>query len=180
MIDHGTPAGNRAGCTSRLLCPNQGTSLMTCTEAGVRFRGDYGYRRRVEEGYSAVDILILEQADAQLLQLARSHGTTYGYKQGCRSRTDCPSGANGGISCTEAHRISKETWREYRRLNPNKPVSTRAPNGVLVHGTPHGYTLGCNNPATCPAAIDGEQSCVDVNRARMRDYKRRSRAKGLK
>jgi hypothetical protein len=139
MIDHGTPAGNRAGCTSRLLCPNHRTSLPTCADARIRFAGDYLYRQRVERGYSAVDILILEQADAQRLTVARV-----------------------------AVRVRSE------------PRATRSPNGVLVHGTPYGYKLGCNNPATCPAALDGERSCTDANRSRMKEYKKRSRAKGKK
>jgi hypothetical protein len=145
MSDHGTPAGHRAGCKGNLACPNHGTSLPTCLEAGIRYAGDYTYRQRVERGYSPVDILMLEQADIVTLKASKT-----------------PARA------------------PVKRTRSNSIIPRRSPSNQLVHGTPYGYSLGCRNPATCTAALNGERSCTEANRDRMREYKRRSRAKGLK
>ena len=111
-------------------CPNHRTSLPTCAEAGIRYAGDYVYHQRVELGYSPVDIIMLEQADAKRLsdalkvdkatrpappkkprQLSKRelppiiHGKPYGYKRGCKTHEACPASP----TCLT---MARERWKE--------------------------------------------------------------------
>lgn len=55
-ITHGTPAGYDAGCTRRAGCDNaDDPELMTCPEAKQRYRGDWAYRRAVDNGTATAE-----------------------------------------------------------------------------------------------------------------------------
>jgi hypothetical protein len=47
--EHGTPQGCNEGCRGA-NCAHHGTNLMTCTEASIRYAGDYQYRKQVDAG----------------------------------------------------------------------------------------------------------------------------------
>jgi hypothetical protein len=76
----------------------------------------------------------------------KPHGTNASFVRGCKSKTDCPNLAAGGISCHEAH-------LEYHR-NYDRSRRTRGADGH--HGTAYGYQLGCRGE--CPA----DPSCTAV------------------
>jgi hypothetical protein len=76
----------------------------------------------------------------------KPHGTNASYTRGCKSKTDCPNLADGGMSCYEAH-------LEYHR-NYDRSRRTRGADGH--HGTAYGYQLGCRGE--CPA----DPSCTAV------------------
>jgi hypothetical protein len=76
----------------------------------------------------------------------KPHGTNASFVRGCKSKTDCPNLADGGMSCYEAH-------LEYHR-NYDRSRRTRGAHGH--HGTAYGYQLGCRGD--CPA----DPSCTAV------------------
>jgi hypothetical protein len=76
----------------------------------------------------------------------KPHGTNASYTRGCKSKTDCPNVADGGMSCYEAH-------LEYHR---NYDLSRRTRGADGHHGTSYGYQLGCRGD--CPS----DPSCTAV------------------
>jgi hypothetical protein len=52
--EHGTPQGYNEGCRGA-NCATHGTDLMTCTEAAIRYAGDYAYRKQVDAGTATTE-----------------------------------------------------------------------------------------------------------------------------
>ena len=50
----GTPQGYNEGCRGA-NCANHGTHRMTCTEASIRYAGDYAYRKQVDAGTATAE-----------------------------------------------------------------------------------------------------------------------------
>ena len=126
MTRHGTPAGY-----TTLHCRgSQCEAPISCTQARIRYVGDYQYMRRVDAGMTPQEIANIELVEAVeartlRLQLARearelarprarridtafiSHGSAHGghggYGNGCRDSHGpaCPNVAAGLISCTQ-------------------------------------------------------------------------------
>jgi len=61
-IQHGTVAGYRAGCTTN-HCPASGG--ISCATMFVRYNGDYGFRRLVDAGATAAELIELDRTRAQ-------------------------------------------------------------------------------------------------------------------
>ncbi|MBB5617228.1 hypothetical protein [Microcella frigidaquae] len=118
-------------------------------QAYTRYQSDYGYRRRVDEGMTPVqlaefDAKVAEEKRALVAQAPRSapepgptaepsavpaiaderHGSTSGYAAGCRLKEACPGVALVGRSCTQA---ATEYQREVKRRK-------RAENGATAPG----------------------------------------------
>lgn len=133
---HGTPDGYRQGCKGS-HCPEGDEGRLSCMQAYTRYQSDFGYRRRVDEGMTPVqlaefDAKVAEEKRALVAQAPRSapepsptaepsavpaiaderHGTTSGYAAGCRLKEACPGVALVGRSCTQA---ATEYQREVKR-----------------------------------------------------------------
>jgi hypothetical protein len=82
-------------------------------------------------------------------------GVKHGTPAGARTcNTNCPSEADGGISCNEAR-------RKYQRDYRAKRLAGAGP--ALVHGTTNAYQMGCNTIAKCP--LPTGETCTDLKRA---------------
>lgn len=131
---HGTPDGYRQGCKGS-HCPEGDAGRLSCVQAYTRYQSDYGYRRRVDEGMSPVelwefDARVAEEKRALVVKAPQSapepteepedgaaiaterHGTTSGYSAGCRLKERCPGVELVGKSCTQA---ATEYQREVKR-----------------------------------------------------------------
>jgi hypothetical protein len=98
---HGSLTGYRNGCTNPEMCPGPSLGVPTCTEAARK--------RRREDAQAWRD----RHRDNP--RPAAKHGTSSGYQRfKCRSRTDCPAVAEGGISCGQA-KYEYEKTREARK-----------------------------------------------------------------
>lgn len=62
---HGTPAGYKAGCKTDAMC--DGSAPWSCKRAYERYRGDYAFHQRIDQGLTPSEIHELEQADAERL-----------------------------------------------------------------------------------------------------------------
>lgn len=153
---HGSHDGYDGGCRTARMCPHDGSSeWLTCAEAAVRRRGDYGWMSfprflampRDDSPESA------KRALAAAPQRSLVHGTIWGYARGCRDSRRCPRG--GGRSCFEARRAYLQQWRLARLANLENP---------LEHGTTRGYTSGCRAQSTCPGDATG-RTCIQAQRA---------------
>lgn len=59
---HGTPAGYKAGCKTDAMCDP--SAPWSCKRGYERYRGDYAFHRRIDDGLTPHEIHELEQADA--------------------------------------------------------------------------------------------------------------------
>lgn len=60
---HGTPAGYKAGCKTDAMCDP--IAPWSCRRSMEKYRGDYSYHRRVDQGLSPDEIQVLEQQEAE-------------------------------------------------------------------------------------------------------------------
>ncbi len=60
---HGTIHGHEQGCRGR-ICPGREAYGWSCAEAMVRFRGDWGFRKRVMAGLGPAEIAAVEAQEA--------------------------------------------------------------------------------------------------------------------
>jgi hypothetical protein len=98
---HGSLTGQRNGCRNPDNCPGPSLGVMTCTDAARIARREHAQAWRDRHGGKR--------------RPAAKHGTSSGYQRfKCRSRTDCPAVAEGGISCGQA-KYEYEKTREARK-----------------------------------------------------------------
>lgn len=64
---HGTPDGFREGCAGS-ACP----APVPCRAVHMRYNGDYGFRKRIDAGEPAVDIIEAEKATAAAVKRAEA------------------------------------------------------------------------------------------------------------
>jgi len=131
---HGTPQGYDDGCRGSGACDNHRTGRMTCTEAHIRYQGDYAYRVAVDAGtataakevYAAVKVprLVAESRSQAATRASRAkpkvvkapkervdprpkpkHGTSSGYKV-YKCREDCPE----EFTCRQASAASRKVY----------------------------------------------------------------------
>lgn len=165
---HGSPARYAQGCRSSLECPNHGsTELSTCFAAAIRRRADWRVRRlpleqQLPASLDAEPPAVHRDGTAQPV-----HGTSWGYRRGCRERHACPNWARGRITCPDARRAYLEHYRR-RRLDGD--------GSSIVHGTLAGYDAGCRDEERCPADDAG----VTCSAARRRYKLERARAAGVR
>lgn len=139
---HGTPDGFEQGCRAG-TCPGEQLG-QTCVQASIRYRGDFQYRRAVNDG-APVEVLRLPEVfekpakpkpvkvNAPKVQEAPAarrgpgrppgstewnHGTLYGYNmKNCRAGSDCPGGADGR-TCAQVK--SEKSKAAHARHNDRK------------------------------------------------------------
>jgi hypothetical protein len=144
MPVHGSPAGFDAGCDTKASCPNHGSpTMLTCAEAVVRRRGDYGAARLPQDQPLQRGLAVFRPATPSKRARATAHGTPWGYQRGCRARAECPHWQAGKITCADARRQYLADYKRRRREGTGS-----AP----AHGTIAGYSAGCHDPAACPHA----------------------------
>lgn len=163
-IVHGTPHGYELGCKSNGGCKNHGSrSLMTCSEAAHAARSDWALHDRPQDKPWRKNSRRLQKAPRQP-RTAWTHGTVWGYAQGCTTETGCPNyGVEGQETCTAANTAYRQRYSNDRLNGKGKGVK---------HGTTSGYTLGCHDRSTCPGNADG-LTCSDA--ANIADEQRRRR-----
>ena len=134
MSAHGTPQGYTDGCRGSGACDNHRTGRMTCTEAHIRYQGDWEYHQQVDAG-TATDArakfivpkaprLVAESRSQAATRASRAkpkvakapkkepkprpkakHGTASGYKSyACRD--DCPE----ECTCRMASAASRKVY----------------------------------------------------------------------
>ncbi len=159
-IVHGSPSGVRSGCTSRGGCPLHGSAhFLTCVEAAIARHGSYSLTllplTQPIPRPNALKTVSRADADAQNPVRSLVHGTTWGYKRGCRNERSCPNWVLGRVTCAGARRIYVRTYKKRRLAGSGKPVQ---------HGTNQGYLTGCRDAAECPADRTG-MSCFEARHA---------------
>ena len=145
---HGTPDGHRQGCKGS-HCPEADAGRLSCMQAYIRYQSDYGYRRRVDEGMSPVqlwefDARVAEEKRALVAKAPQSapestqepddgaviaterHGTTSGYSAGCRLKERCPGVALVGKSCTQAVTEYQREVKRRKRAEKGAPAPAAA------------------------------------------------------
>jgi hypothetical protein len=128
MTECGTPQGYIEGCRGA-NCANHRTERMTCTEAHIRYQGDWSYRKQVDAGTATTEKeVFMEPVKRKTVRtstdipprlkrpmLAHEHGTANGYAIGCHKEFPCP-GNRDGQTCTQAQAVKQQESRERRRL----------------------------------------------------------------
>ena len=140
-IIHGTPTGYDQGCRGPSCENHRSSTLMTCTEAHMRYQGDYSYIKAVDAGTATAEKetyvvpkgvhLVAEtaaQAAARPKRASRAkpktakrvppkrtkalHGTPSGYTQ-LKCRNECPK----EFTCRMAASLArKNRLQEVREL----------------------------------------------------------------
>lgn len=65
-VQHGTPAGYRAGCHgSAASCGG----VVSCATVYVRYQGDWGFRKRVDAGEDPTSIILAEAAELEAVRV---------------------------------------------------------------------------------------------------------------
>lgn len=177
QIIHGTPRGYEQGCKSQGGCPNhESKTLMTCADAARAIRSDWTLHKlpqdepfpkrahrlaRPAKRKQRTTPYIYTSPEPVVAKPA-THGTVWGYQQGCTNEADCPNNdVEDAVTCAEAR-------RRYRA-----EYSTRRLNGEgreIEHGTTAGYSAGCHDRDDCPGNVEG-LTCADA--ARLADEARR-------
>jgi hypothetical protein len=132
-IVHGTPTGHDAGCRGS-SCTNHRTGLMTCTEAHIRYQGDYAYRKAVDAGTATAErevfakpacVVVAVKRKPKALatpklkpepkvrkrRLVAGHGSVSMYVKGCHKRELCPMPEGGTCS---------DVMLDYGRTRPKR------------------------------------------------------------
>lgn len=144
---HGTPAGWDHGCRGA-NCANHGTELDTCERARTRYAGDYGYRKRIDAGWTTEQIHEADVAEAiAVAEVER------------RARVAVREAART-LPAPKPVRVPKE--RALKEPREPKPVVERRPKEP-EHGSMAGYRAGCFTAEMCSAS----PTCEEVNLARL-------------
>jgi len=136
---HGTPQGYDDGCRGSGACDNHRTGKMTCTEAHIRYQGDWEYHQQVDAGTATdarakfivpkVPRLVAESRSQAATRASRAkpkvakapkkepkprpkakHGTASGYKSFARPH-DCPS----EFTCNQAAALARKEYHHARK-----------------------------------------------------------------
>ena len=140
---HGTKQGY-----DELHCRgSQCEAEVSCTQASIRYSGDYQYMKRVDAGMTPADIASAEVADVTEARAAKA----------------------------EAVRAARPAKVKRVPTGLRKPKKPKAPKvkRELVHGTNAGYYRDCRIAADCPNMAKGLISCAAAARAYALDYERR-------
>lgn len=152
-VRHGTLDGYAAGCRARLSCPARHAVGLSCLEVGIRYAGDWPFRRLVDAG--------LDPAEAS----ARIAAEDRVARQDARARIASP-----GRSRRRTTNHPSDTPRRRTRARSAAEVPAEQ------HGKRTGYDAGCRDAATCPAPAAGGEACVTVGRRYHRERWRALRA----
>lgn len=139
---HSSRAGYEQGCKGKAY-PGKADNGLSCADAVMRESGDYGFRKLILQGMTAVEAAAIIDAapvvsdprpalpkaapkKRQPIDLSKLidggkrrvdgnvHGSTGGYKRGCRD--DCPNeGVEGYLTCRTAATVEYQAWKTRRR-----------------------------------------------------------------
>lgn len=164
MAMHGTKAGYQGGCTTRSGCRfDRDSPFLSCCEAATARRRDHQLSRLPpdrllpREGREAEAIALLSAA------IIEKHGSTWGYRRGCRTHRSCPHLALGLPTCAEAKRHYYRRYAELRRNGAGTPID---------HGSREGYELGCRGSQVCPGDASG-RTCAHARAAHRLSQRRK-------
>lgn len=187
QIIHGTPRGYELGCKTQGGCANHGhRTLMTCANAAKALRSDWELRklpvdqpfekrlrRLARPAKSSTAAAAAPQArETHRKPVVRepkptTHGTVWGYMQGCTVAAACPNHGNPeAVTCSAARRKYRADYAARRLAGEGREI---------IHGTTAGYTLGCHDRETCPG---DENSLTCAGAERLADQERR-RKRGI-
>lgn len=147
---HGTKEGYARGCRGG-SCIGVMEVGISCSTAQTRYQGDYGFRKRVDAGWTPAEIVAADREDAAKAAEARAVAK--------KKPTRKPSPLR---SAPVVDVVAPDTRAE------------RAPAKEFPHGTHAGYQRGCRDDA-CPRGENG-LTCREARRAYDRDRKARMRA----
>lgn len=180
-LEHGTPAGYKAGCKGIGGCDPD--APWTCAQAMQRYRGDWTFKRRVDAGMTPAEIAELEAAERREQRMrTRAEATTATPVAIDASSPSPPRRAALAHQSTATSKV--RAIPTPKRSAKAKPAAkgTPKPRGAAradrphgVHGTPSGYTRGCRLGDQCPAKLAGGTSCQEANRDYHREYRQRRR-----
>lgn len=189
---HGTVEGHEAGCRGR-ICPGREAYGWSCAEAVLRFRGDWGFRKRVLAGMGPAEIAAEEtevrEAERRAAKAARrAERAARRPARVARVKRERPRKTDRRVRAwtqeelvrigelNAAGRNDSEIAREMgravssvRERRVELGLRTAAAKVGITHGTRGGYERGCRDG--CPA----ERSCADVAREYWREANRKYR-----
>lgn len=202
---HGTREGWEQGCRGK-HCPSLEEHGISCTDARLRYQGDYRFRKRVDAGLSVAEIAAAEREDTEAEKAAavavraqeRANRAVAVVKPKRAPRASAKRPAETPLSpeLAEIAERVKARLQEDAHLSPKlaevvasvkarlengqpvKPVRKKRASGPLKHGSMYAWQQGCRTIEGCPNHALGEPTCVEVNRKYHREYlqKRRERA----
>lgn len=146
---HGTPDGYRQGCKGS-HCPEGDAGRLSCMQAYTRYQSDFGYRRRVDEGMTPVQLWEFDQKVAEEKRSLVTKAPQSAPEPEPASDVDPVRAA--AIAHAETTGISYEK-----------------------HGTTGGYSAGCRDKESCPGFERVGKSCTQAVNEYQRDLKRRRR-----
>lgn len=147
---HSTPAGHEQGCRGA-ACPGKLDNGYSCSEAAIRYNGDFTYRRLVDSGKTPQEITALA---AEIAKPKREIVSTPERPVAAPARPKAPSKP-----------LTAQPVFEATKADEVAPIVTYTADGKAVtHGTPNGYQKGCRNEDLCPNVAIGLTSCVQGKR----------------
>lgn len=148
---HGTLKGYQQGCRAK-SCRGKKDVGVSCVELQTRYTADWSFRKSINMGISAAEIMALEKLEAEKPQKVAVKVVR---KPRARVRAYAPKTSR------------KEPILEGQVIMPRKQygrITTPA-----AHGTAEGFRRGCKTD--CPSEV----TCADANRAYNRENYRKNR-----
>lgn len=165
---HSTREGYERGCRGS-ACLGKLEHGFSCSEAAVRYAGDYGYRKRVEAGMTPAEIA---EADAVERSAAAPAPKAKRKAAPVVEAAADPVGRALVAAAVEQAEAERGEVRDEVAAAPKRRATPE-----IVHGTNAGYQRGCRRDEDCPGDVDG-LTCRGAYRAYQRDYSARRRAGG--
>lgn len=154
---HSTKEGYRAGCRGR-ACPGVAENGISCAEAYSRYQGDYGFKKRVDAGMSASEIVAEEK--------------TFAKPRPVKKPTVKPLSVEAAAAVELVEAVPAEVEL------PAEPEPAGREVAYEKHGTPKGYFNGCRLRDSCPGIERVGKSCtqavVDYQREMKENRRRRA------
>lgn len=187
---HAEPRGYDRGCRLGSHCPGIAEVGWSCEDAHIRYQGDYGYRRRVDDDWSPAEIAEWQKArDDAARKLAEAAVVSEDTAVEMIERvTDVKPRVPEFLSLDdESADVPAPTVpvKKPRLVEPKpkkaaepSPAPKRKPKAQIdkpiVHGFPYGYQRGCQDHLQCPKGENGK-TCWEAYREYQNDYTARRR-----
>lgn len=154
---HGTPDGYRQGCKGS-HCPEADAGRLSCMQAYTRYQADYGYRRRVDEGMTPVQLAEFDAkvAEEKRALVAKAPQSAPEPEAPVVTPTVKVEGSPAAAAAAVVDALAE--------MVAGVPLEK--------HGTLAGYQKGCRDEESCPAI----PTCREANRTYQREYKERKKA----
>lgn len=181
---HSTREGYDRGCRGG-ACPGKLENGFSCSEAHVRYAGDYGYRKLVDGGATPAEIAAAEApapAPAAPKPMAKQRAETPRPAAAVVERDAVGQAlVAAAVVQAEAEKAARVIAEEAVPVDVTPPPAAvaveAAASRVVEHGTTRGYARGCRTDEACPGGADG-RTCRAANAAYQRDYAARRAENG--